>query len=163
MRGFDVKKAILVSGLLCVAAFGSAQAQQALDTSMYPAAPKGMVQHIFTLPEQADEALYRVEIVAGKTMEGDCNHIMIGADLDREDVDGWGYSYYEIDDVSQPASTMMGCADATKTPRFVELNFGDDALVDYNSKLPLVVYAPEDLKLGYRLWQSNGDILGMSN
>lgn len=153
-----MKQISFVAALAMTASLNAAGAQDAIDTTIFPAAGKDDVQHIFTLPEQDDEQRFKIEIVASKVMEADCNRVMIRADLESEDLEGWGYPYFEIKDVSPPATTMMGCPDGKKTEKPVELLLGDDALIRYNSKLPLVVYAPDDLTVSYRIWSTDGEL-----
>ena len=148
-----------VAGLALMTSLGMAQAQSSeVDLAIYPEAKAGMIRHVITLPEDAHEDNLKVEIYAGKTLMVDCNIVVIGADLEEEDVKGWGYPYYVVEDVKEPVQTMMACPKGEKIEEIVGLNFGDDALVRYNSKLPLVVYAPENLTVGYRLWQTDGEI-----
>ncbi|MDQ2067681.1 serine protease inhibitor ecotin [Xinfangfangia sp. CPCC 101601] len=143
---------------------GAAHAQTAentpapVDTSIFPAAKKGMVQHILTVPAEEHEENFITEIVVGRMMEVDCNKVVIGADLEREDLEGWGYNYFEVEDISEPASTMMGCPDNTRTEKFVSFNFGNDAFQRYNSRMPLVIYAPEGVTVGYRIWSTDGEL-----
>jgi ecotin len=149
-----------LSALLLTASVSFAQSGDAkpIDPNIFPAAKAGFTRHVLTIPKGSEEGNLKIEIVAGLNMEVDCNHVMISADLDDENLEGWGYNYYKIDDVSKPASTLMGCPDGSKKDAFVTLNLGQDALIRYNSKLPLVVYAPENLKVGYRIWETNGKI-----
>ena len=42
---------------------------------------------------------------------------------------------------------------AAKVGRFVALG-GESFLIRYNSKLPVVVYAPDDAEVRYRLWRA---------
>jgi ecotin len=133
--------------------------QAPVDPKIYPAAKAGFTRHVLTIPQNANERNLKLEIVAGQNMEVDCNHVMISADLEDETLEGWGYNYYKIDDISKPASTMMGCPDNSKTTKFIGFNMGNEALVRYNSKLPLVIYAPENIEVGYRLWETNGKLI----
>lgn len=130
-----------------------------VDISIYPAAKAGYQQHVFTLPALENEYDSKIEVYVTQKMSVDCNRVMIGADLESEDIKGWGYSYYVVEDIKPPAQTLMGCPDDKKTEELVPLHFGDDAFVRYNSKLPLVVYAPEGLNVGYRLWQTDGTVI----
>lgn len=157
-----MKNISFIAALAMTASLNTATAQDAIDTSIFPAADKGANQHIFTLPEQDDEHMFKIEIVASKSMEVDCNRVMIRADLEDKDLEGWGYPYFTIGDVSEPASTKMGCPDGEMTEKSVELLLGDEAFIRYNSKLPLVVYAPEDLTVTYRIWQTDGELHGVS-
>ncbi len=55
-------------------------------------------------------------------------------------------------------STMMGCLDNTKKPAFVQANMGQAAFIRYNSKLPIVVYAPKDVDVKYRVWSTSDEV-----
>ena len=39
----------------------------------YPQAGEGQQRHVIEVPPQANEADYRVELIAGKTLDVDCN------------------------------------------------------------------------------------------
>ena len=156
-------KTLFASLALTLAATATfAQTEAAVDTSIFPAAKAGMTQHIFQPAAVEDEQNYLIEVVAGQTLAKDCNTLMFGADFEEEDLEGWGYTYYEIEDVSEVASTMMGCPDAAKVDTFVAANMGHDALIRYNSRMPIVVYAPSNLTVGYRIWTTDGALLGVN-
>jgi ecotin len=119
----------------------------------YPVAPEGLTRHVIDLPAQADEADRRVELIAGKTLEVDCNHHSLGGQWQEKTVEGWGYDYYELGQVGPARSTLMGCPDDSRRQAFVPVG-GEPLLVRYNSKLPLVIYAPADVEVRYRIWSA---------
>jgi len=121
----------------------------------YPEAKEGMTRNVIYLPKKDDEDNYKVELLIGKTMAVDCNNVSIGGKLKTETLKGWGYDYQVIDKLSEPASTMMGCPDNSKTSKFISAYLGNDAFIRYNSKLPIVVYAPKDVTVKYRVWAAN--------
>lgn len=121
----------------------------------YPAAANGYIRHVIELPVQADEAEHKVEIIAGKTLEVDCNQQRLGGQWQEKTVEGWGYSYYELGQVGPAMSTLMACPDGSRKQAFVRVG-GEPQLVRYNSKLPLVIYAPEDIEVRYRIWSAAG-------
>ncbi|WP_333684776.1 serine protease inhibitor ecotin [Pontibaca methylaminivorans] len=139
---------------LTVPAF--AQGEAGLDA--FPPADEGMVRQVILLPEQENEADLRVEIVAGKVLEADCNRIGMSGRIVTESVEGWGYDYHVIDDVSQPVTTLMACPDDQKEQRFIPVNLGAAAMQPYNSKLPVVIYTPDDLTVKYRIWRSDAEL-----
>lgn len=121
----------------------------------YPAAEAGYSRHVIELPAQTNEAEYKVEIIAGKTLEVDCNQQRLGGQWQEKTVEGWGYSYYELGQVGPAVSTLMACPDGSRKQAFVRVG-GEPHLVRYNSKLPLVIYAPDDIEVRYRLWSALG-------
>ncbi|GAB1438431.1 serine protease inhibitor ecotin [Providencia sp.] len=124
----------------------------------YPKAESGMTRHVIQLANQQNEDDFMVELVIGKTIKADCNHQWFMGELDEKNLEGWGYSYYKLDEVKGPASTLMGCSEPAKD-RFVSTQLGDDAFVRYNSKLPIVVYAPSDMQVKYRIWSTDNKLM----
>lgn len=119
----------------------------------YPAAADGYNRHVIELPAQTNEAEHKVEIIAGKTLEVDCNQQRLGGQWQEKTVEGWGYSYYELGQVGPAMSTLMACPDGSRKQAFVRVG-GEPQLVRYNSKLPLVIYAPKDVEVRYRVWSA---------
>ena len=54
------------------------------------AAPPGLVRHVIRLPEQPEPDNLRVEIIAGRSIEADCNVRQFAASISEETVPGWG-------------------------------------------------------------------------
>lgn len=147
----------VLSTLLASSAFAASNSDQAKklkDVAPYPAVSQNQNRHVIWLDKQKNEELYKVEIVATQKGMKDCNNTWFSAELDTKNLEGWGYTYYNIEQVKGPMSTMRGCLDNKKTETNLPVNLGDDALVRYNSKLPVVVYAPKDVQISYRIWQA---------
>lgn len=119
----------------------------------YPAAAAGLTRHVIDLPPQANEAEHKVELIAGKTLEVDCNRHSLGGQWQQKTVEGWGYDYYELGQIGPARSTLMACPDGSRQQAFVPVG-GEPMLVRYNSKLPLVIYAPADVEVRYRVWSA---------
>ncbi len=136
----------------------SNKVQQKTDTNMYPATKDGFSKYYIWLPTLTDERNNKIEIIVGKNSMVDCNSTSFGADLEKKTVDGWGYSYYEVNKIVGPISTRMGCGDSTKKEAFVRV-LGNNYLLDYNSKLPIVVYVPKDFEVQYKIWNTNSTLL----
>ena len=117
----------------------------------YPAAQEGQSRHVIWLAQQQNEDLLKVEIVPGKQMLTDCNTRSLMGSFTAQDLAGWGYTYYQLDNVEGPVSTLMACPDESKIEAFVPV-YGDNFTLRYNSKLPIVVYAPDDVEVRYRVW-----------
>ncbi len=119
----------------------------------FPEAREGEVRHVIKLPEMPDESLLRVELIVGREVETDPhNRYFFAGRLEEGTVEGWGYGFYRLDKLGPMAGTLMAVdPEAPKMTRFITLG-GEPELVRYNSRLPLVVYLPEDAGLRYRVW-----------
>ena len=140
------------------AASNEAGAQPLEKVAPYPKAEKGMKRQVIQLTPEKDESTLKVELLIGHTLEVDCNHHRLGGELDSKTLEGWGYDYYVFDKVTSPVSTMMACPDGTKEKKFITAYLGDDGMLRYNSKLPIVVYTPENVDVKYRIWKAEDKI-----
>ncbi len=128
------------------------------DTAPYPEAMAGYTRYAIHLPVLPDENNARVEVFIGKEMSVDCNAHSLAATVKQEELKGWGYSYYVVENVNNGISTLMACpANVTKN-KFVTINHNLGWL-DYNSQLPIVFYVPNDLNVKYRVWQPKAKIM----
>lgn len=152
--------ALIAAACVSTSAFASEppKAQPLEKVAPYPKADKGMTRQVIQLPVQQDEANYKVELLIGKTLEVDCNQHRLGGQLESKTLEGWGYDYYVFDKVTSPVSTMMACPDGKKEKKFVTAYLGDNSLLRYNSKLPIVVYTPENVEVKYRVWKAEEKI-----
>ena len=96
-----------------------------------------------------------MELIAGKTVRVDAgNRYFFGGRIEEETIEGWGYTRYLIRELGPMAGTLMAIdPDAPKVDRFITLG-GEPYFVRYNSRLPIVVYAPEGVELRYRVWRA---------
>jgi len=140
---------------LCAASAG----QAADNLKAFPPAGEGMVRHVLQLPRQSDESAYRVELIAGRTVQVDSvNRYFFAGRIERETVKGWGFTLYRVSALGPMAGTLMAVdPDAPKAARFVALG-GEPTLVRYNSRVPVVVYAPEGVELRYRIWAAGAEV-----
>ena len=108
---------------------------------------------VINLEPHGNEDLHKVQVLIGKTIEIDCNQHWLSGSLERETIDGWGYSYYVLRNAGGPAaSTMMACPPGEENKEaFVQVR-GDGMLLRYNSKLPIVVHVPTGFEVRYRIW-----------
>lgn len=136
----------------------AALAQAADNMKAFPPADEGMTRHVLELHPQLDESAYKVEIIVGKTLNLDAdNHYFFGGKIEAESIPGWGFTRYVVDDLGVMGGTLMAVDPrAPKVDRFVKLA-GEPYLIRYNSKLPVVVYAPEDAEVRYRIWSAEPD------
>lgn len=120
----------------------------------YPESLKGYDRYVLFLPEIKNSTKERkVEIIPGVTTEVDCNkHGLTGAFVEKS-VDGWGYSYLVFESDGGVRSTLMACPDNT---RRTEVVTGPTHLLNYNSRLPIVVFIPkkDNFSVQYRVWEA---------
>ncbi|QLF92269.1 serine protease inhibitor ecotin [Pseudomonas sp. ABC1] len=120
----------------------------------YPSAQADQVRQVIQLEPRDGEERYKVELIIGKELEVDCNQHWFGGQLQEKTVSGWGYNYYQLDKLTGPMSTLMGCPGQAKRKALVTLG-GEPTLLRYNSKLPIVVYTPRDVEVSYRIWSAD--------
>jgi len=138
--------------LACVTATAHADNMKA-----FPAAEAGMKRHVLELPPRKDESAFKVELVVGKTVRTDpVNRFFFAGKIEEETIQGWGFPKYTVRSLGPLAGTRMAAnPQAPATPRFITLG-GEPFLLPYNSRLPVVVYVPEDAEVRYRLWKADG-------
>ena len=119
----------------------------------FPPPDQGMVRYVLQLPKQADEMAFKVELLVGKTVLVDQqNRYFFGGKIQQEIIKGWGFTRYDVSQLGPMAGTQMAIdPDAPKVKRFITLG-GEPNLIRYNSRLPVVVYAPEGVEVRYRIW-----------
>jgi ecotin len=141
-----------------------ASAVPRLDLKPYPAAATGERRWVIQLPgvlrPSPDPALspspadWRVELIVGREMVLDCNLHRLGGRLAAESLPGWGFTIYRVKDPGPVRSTRKACPPGeAKRPGFVVLG-ARPFVVPYNASLPIVVYAPADLQVRWRLWKA---------
>ncbi|KMQ68830.1 ecotin [Chryseobacterium sp. FH2] len=136
--------------LVGVNAFAQKKAEkfEKLQIEMFPKAKEGYKQVYIQLPIAKNENDLKVELFVGAEKTLDCNkHFLVG-NVKTQDLQGWGYSYYDVESNGEVGGTLMACLDKKLTKQFVTLQ---PEIVRYNSKLPLVFYVPKDLEVRYRI------------
>lgn len=128
------------------------RANSSADLKAFPEATAGQTRHVILLPERQNEDAMKVEIIVGKTARVDCNNHFFGGQIETRTAQGWGYDYYVLPSLGTMAGTLMGCPANSEREKFVAAP--NQPLVRYNSRLPLVVYAPQDVEVRYRLWSA---------
>ncbi len=143
--------AIAVVGLFALAL----PAHAADPLQAFPSADTGMVRHVLQLPKQTDESAFKLELIVGRTVPLDGhNRYFFGGRIQKEDIKGWGYTRYVVGALGPMAGTRMAVdPNAPKVDRFITLG-GEPYLIRYNSRLPVVVYAPEGAEVRYRVWKA---------
>lgn len=126
------------------------------DLQAFPVPERGQVRRVIRLPTERDENALRVGVIVGRTMWVDCNRQVFSARLEERTAKGWGYNYFVVTNVGPPASTMMACPTNARTRQFVRS--ADEPLLRYNSRLPLVIFAPADVEVRYRIWRAGQEV-----
>lgn len=149
-------------------AVGSAQAPGVavprLDLKPYPAAAAGERRWVIQLPGvlkpspdpdlSSNPADWRVELIVGREALLDCNRHRLGGRLEAESLKGWGYTIYRVKEAGPMLSTRKACPPGEpKRLRFVALG-SKPTVVAYNASLPIILYAPSDLQVRWRLWKA---------
>jgi len=145
-------------GLLVAGLSTLAHAAKLEDVAPYPKAENGFTRQVIYLPKQDQEENFQVEVLAGKTLEVDCNRQRLGGVLDEKNLEGWGYPFYRLEKVIGPMSTLMACPPGNQKKRAFVPVVGDGFMLRYNSKLPLVIYAPKDVEVRYRIWSASDKV-----
>ena len=151
------RKAFATSVMLVVllhVSLASASGKSPLDA--FPAPEDGMQRFVIELPDKArgEEDRFKVELVAGKQILTDgINVYRLANTIEPQSLQGWGYTYYEVSGSGEVLGTLMAPPEGTPmVERFVT---GESILVRYNSRLPIVVYAPIDYQVRYRIWRAS--------
>lgn len=125
------------------------------ELKAFPAPEQGMERFVVVLPEKtrSEEVDFKVELVPGKTMLTDgVNQVRHGSSIEARPLAGWGYTFYEVTGQDVTMSTMMAAPEgAEKIEQFVP---GTPLLIHYNSRLPIVIYAPQGYEVKYRIWSA---------
>lgn len=142
----------LLSGCLLALSVAVRSAEHP-ELKAFPAAQDGMVRFVIVLPhkERGEEDNFKVELLAGKELMTDgVNLVRLGSEVEPRNLEGWGYTYYEVTGSGEVMSTLMAPPEgAPQVKRFVS---GTPLLIRYNSRLPVVVYAPVGYEIRYRVW-----------
>ena len=121
----------------------------------FPAAKEGMERFVIALPhkERGEDHQFKVELIPGKNMLTDgVNLVHLDASIIAHPLKGFGYTYYEIKGKDITMSTLMAPPPgAEKVKQFVE---GQSFTIDYNSRLPIVIYAQKGYQVHYRIWEA---------
>ncbi len=125
------------------------------ELQAFPAATDDMERFVIVLPhkDSDEKGDFKVELIPGKVMLTDGgNKMRHGTIIEPQPLIGWGYTYYEVTGQDVAMSTMMAVPEGDQNKeRFVP---GTSLLIRYNSRLPIVIYAPNGYEVRYRIWST---------
>jgi len=151
MRNTGPLVIFIILTLLSVPVFGAEHP----ELKAFPAAEAGQQRFVIIVPDKdrSEESDFKVELIPGKTMMTDGVNLMRhGSRIEARPLVGWGYTFYEVTGKDIAMSTMMAPAEGGEmVEQFVP---GTPLLISYNSRLPIVVYAPEGYQVRYRIWSA---------
>jgi ecotin len=135
-----------------------------LDLTPYPkptaAQTRWVIQLPGVLPPTADPRLspnpsdWRVQLIAGKEVEADCNQQAFRGRFRASKLKGPGLSVYTVSDVGPMVSSRMACPPGQAKRRVFVPMGSKPFVVPYDASRPVVVYTPKDLQLRWRLWKA---------
>jgi ecotin len=123
------------------------------ELKAFPKQMSGHSRYVFIPETREMEDNFQIELLPGKVMQIDCNRHRLAGSITKRIVEGFGYDYYVFETAGAVAATRMGCPDNSKHEAFVA---AQGLTVRYNSKLPVVVFAPEGYSVRFRLWGVQG-------
>ncbi|MEB3331854.1 MAG: ecotin family protein [Synechococcaceae cyanobacterium] len=142
----------------------AAMAIPRLDLKGYPTAGAGEQRWVIQLPgvlsTSPDANLsprpidWRVQLIVGRETLVDCNGPRFSGRIRTVALPALGTGYYRVSDVGPMISTRMACPPGEpKRQAFVPM-LGKPFVVPYNASLPIVIIAPKDLEVRWRLWKA---------
>jgi ecotin len=126
------------------------------ELKAFPPAREGMERFVIVLPqkERGEEEAFRVELIAGRPMLTDgVNLVRLAHTIEARSLAGWGYTYYEVTGSGETMSTRM--APPAGAPQVTAFVTASPLHIPYNSRLPIVVYAPIGYEVHYRIWHAS--------
>lgn len=154
-----IKKTDFYSILLFIVStvtFAQVENNELLKIDMFPKAEIGFKQVYIQVPVAENEENYKIELHIGKEAMVDCNQHAIIGEFKEQNLEGWGYTYYRVNSNGAMTSTAMACLDGKLEHKFITLT---PQLLRYNSKLPVVVYVPEDFTVKYKVFKASNMLL----
>lgn len=145
-------------GIMGTTAISAQEIHQKVDTSIFPKAEKGITQFVIEVPFGGIESdnNKKVEVIVGKYQQIDkCNHFFLSGTMDKKDLKGFDYNYYEFKTKGDVAGTLMGCGETGSVTKFVS---AAPIIIDYNGRMPIVVYVPEGYEVKYKIYKAEPDL-----
>jgi len=142
---------ILVSSLVITSLLKAQDKNENFNFEMYPKPESGYKQVYIQVPAEQNEANYKVELFIGFETMVDCNYHTIIGSIKEKNIEGWGYSYFQVESEGKMTSTLMGCLDQELSKKFIHMI---PQLIPYNSKLPIVLNIPSNFIVKYKIFKA---------
>lgn len=136
-------------------------ANSTVTPSAWPAPAAGERRWWIPLPSQpsvspdpdlsTDPQQWRLELIVGRMVAVDCNRHHYSGQIRTETVQPRGLTIHRVE-LGPMISTRMACPGQPLRRRFVSL-VGRPHVVAYDASRPLVVYAPKEVLLRWRIWR----------
>lgn len=149
-----ILKLVLMSALAMLVSSSVAAEHRYLEA--FPPPGDGMDRYVIQLPhkERGEDNDFRVELIVGKEMLTDgVNLVRLGGTIEAKVLKGWGFTYYEVAEFGPAMSTLMGVQPGT--PQVKQFISVPSKTINYNSRVPLVIYVPDGAQVRYRIWQAS--------
>lgn len=126
------------------------------DLSIFPNPEEGFKQMVIEVPHSNNDSNKKIEFIVGKWMEVDtCNKHGILGTLEEKNLDGWGYGYFVFNTDGNIMSTEMACQSDEVVEKFIT---GQPKTVQYNGRLPIVIYVLDGYDVQFKIFKTEGDI-----
>ena len=153
-----------LAALAALLTAGAAVAIPRLDLTPYPQPGRGerrwLIQPPGVLPPIADAGLsphpsdWRLELIVGRELRVDCNGPRLSGRLQRVLLPGSRLPILRLIETGPPIYTRMACpADPPARRAFVAIG-NEPFLLPYRVSPPIVIYAPSELQVRWRLWKA---------
>lgn len=142
---------MLALAVFSVTVFGAEHPQ----LKAFAVAKEGMARFVIVLPHKGreEENDFKVEIFPGMVMPTDGVNLMnLDVRIESRPLKGWGYTYYEVIGSNKTMSTLIAIPEGSR--EIMAFVSGASRLIRYNSRLPIVVYAPKGHEIRYRIWKT---------
>ena len=156
MKNNIFKTVGLIVTFLTFSHFSMAQTVTKQDVSIFPKPEAGYKQMVIEVPHSDNDMNKKIEFTIGKMAEVDkCNRHGLMGSVEEKTLDGWGFNYYVFTTKGDIVSTQMACLDNELISKFVT---AQPNLVDYNGRLPIVIYVPEGFDVQFKIFKAENDV-----
>lgn len=149
-------KLILTCGLLLTSLLKAQEGNDKTNLEMFPKPESGYKQVYIELPTESNEVNFKVELFIGIEATVDCNYHTLLGTIQENNLEGWGYTYYQVKSEGKMTSTLMGCMNNELTKKFIHM---PSQIIAYNSKLPIIVYVPANFIVKYKIFKASENFL----